>query len=44
VLLGQRKDLLPIGSSERSKSDKTDSLIANEESAKSFKKQGATFK
>lgn len=43
MLLSQRKDL-PLVSSEKSKSDKTDSLNANEEESKAFKKQGAAFR
>ena len=43
TLLNQRKDL-PLASSEKSKSDKTDSLNANEDDSKAFRKQGAVFR
>jgi hypothetical protein len=39
LLLSQKRETLIIGSSERSKSDKTDSLNANEDEQKHFKKQ-----
>lgn len=39
MLLSQKREPLLIGSSERSKSDKTDSLNANEDEHKHFKKQ-----
>lgn len=39
ALLSQRKDLPLLGSSEKSKSDKTDSLNANQEESRAFKKQ-----
>jgi hypothetical protein len=44
MLLNQRKDVGAINSSDRSKSDKTDSVNANEDDHKNFKKQNALFK
>jgi chromosome segregation ATPase len=39
ALLAQRRDLPVVASSDKSKSEKTDSLNANEEESKAFKKQ-----